>query len=217
MNILTAGTSVVLNRDATHILERSEHRIRLGTTGTVEVHEEGVFVGLLVDDLRRIPIETQKYNRYWGIPVNYVEISLDGEGPGLFEESVGRVPDWSEIIPRDLELPPGTAVTSVHLGKGILVSSKPLRLGWPQDGYVRWFVFSEDREWKASPLDKVYLDLESPSGFGHGLRVVRQGDDDCSSVWTKYDMDSIVDTHLLGKTTAACRLALASAIIEVTL
>jgi hypothetical protein len=80
-----AGTRLTLTREAVHILGRSECTIPSGTTGTVYCAEEGVFVGLLVDDMALVPIATQDFNREEGLPLNYVEISTEYEAPGLLE------------------------------------------------------------------------------------------------------------------------------------
>ena len=117
-------------------------------------------------------------------------------------------PDWSGVIPPTLDLPPGTAVTSKFLGKGFVIDTKPLKYGWPHDAYVRWFVFGEDREWKCSPRSDVYLDLESPAGFGYALRLaVSMGAPPTALP---------VNAWIRSEITDADRLALAQALAEVT-
>lgn len=123
-------------------------------------------------------------------------------------------PDWSEVIPLTLDLPPGTAVTSKFLGKGFVIDTKPLRLGWPHDAYVRWFVFSEDREWKCSPRADVYLDLESPAGFAYGLRLLISSGRPVEAALNSTGAATF--RFWLGKTSAADRLTLARALAEVT-
>jgi len=77
---------------------------------------------------------------------------------------------WSEIIPRQIQLPPGTPVRHEYLGPGTAIDMKPAVRGWPFDGYIRWFVFGEDRQWKKSSTEDIYLDLDSPEGFVFGVR-----------------------------------------------
>ena len=83
--MLTKGTAVKLTRPAIHFIGRADYTIPAGTTGRVLYSEAGVFVGVVLDDSAAVPAETREFNEEEGLPLTYVEFSIDAEAPALFE------------------------------------------------------------------------------------------------------------------------------------